>query len=873
VVRNLSNRKYKLGRFMPGFDNDVLFCSNVDFRGIPYPIQPQVLADGQLLIGSAVAPNIRIGTLTQPAAGITITGGPGSITFALANDLAALEGLGTVGVASRSAADTWIISAIVDHAVLCGGPTSSIANIGPLTDGQLLIGRTGNYPLPASLTSSNSSITITPGVGSISLTGTQSTTAQLGSVTLATSAETLIATDASKVITPATLNSMLSQSDFTGFVSWSGAGPYFDDTTLGTFQLLRGGTGFIKSKQVTWVAQNITGLTAGNTYYIYIDSTGTIGKSSSRTDALYINNIVLFECLRDSTPVTNNQVTVKENHPYDYPTATSNYEHDNIGTLIENNAGGANITLNGTQKIQINGADVLSDHGLETVIPNSGGVGVTWIKMYTDGAGKWSRQNSSDTFSGFYNNAGTPTALGATKFAVYTLYVSKDTLTSSTPTYFAVLDTSQYNNLTGANTAISNGTTAKASNELSSLEICQLGYIVFGQAANAIVQVTIAKSTLRASISTSGTNVASLVNTNTAAFDGWLSAANTTVQSSLDTLDDVLKGGTAGQLVVSSGGVAMPVYTTATYPTTTGAGEMLLSNSANAVISSASMTGNFTFTSATAAVDRTVTISNTDNSAVASQAHLQVTVGGSTSTGDPYENFLVTGAGTYSIGIDNSVAGDPFKITASATPSAGSDLFTMTSTGVITLANDLDVSEGGTGVSTLTSHGILLGNGASDIQATAEPSNGQLLVGKTGDFPQLAALTPGMGIAITNGAGSITVSAWGGGVSWTVETVNLNFVANKGIIANKAGLLTVTLPATASIGDILEITGINTAVGWRIAQNANQRIHLGASSSTVGAGGYIEATAIRDSVKLVCVVAGASTEYNAISVIGNITVV
>jgi hypothetical protein len=50
--------------------------------------------------------------LTQPAAGITVSGGPittsGSITLALANDLAALEGLtGTNNIYYRSGADTW----------------------------------------------------------------------------------------------------------------------------------------------------------------------------------------------------------------------------------------------------------------------------------------------------------------------------------------------------------------------------------------------------------------------------------------------------------------------------------------------------------------------------------------------------------------------------------------------------------------------------------------------------------------------------------------------------------------------------------------------------------------------------------------------
>lgn len=281
--------------------------------------------------------------------------------------------------------------------------------------------------------------------------------------------------------------------------------------------------------------------------------------------------------------------------------------------------------------------------------------------------------------------------------------------------------------------------------------------------------------------------------------------------------------------------------------------------------------GDFTFENNVAATPRFISVENNDTDP---GSYACVAVSAEPGGGDPYIFFEVDSATRYySLGVDNSIAGDPLKLTNNVNPSTGDALISTTSAGVITLFNDLDVTEGGTGVSTLTSHGVLLGNGAGDIQATAEPTNGQILVGKTGDFPQLSQLQPGPGIAITSGAGSITVSAWGGGVSWTVETVNLNFTVNKGIIANKAGLLTVTLPATAAIGDILEITGINTAVGWRIAQNANQRIHLGSTSSTIGVGGYIESTAIRDSVKLVCVVAGASTEYNALSSFGNITVV
>lgn len=280
--------------------------------------------------------------------------------------------------------------------------------------------------------------------------------------------------------------------------------------------------------------------------------------------------------------------------------------------------------------------------------------------------------------------------------------------------------------------------------------------------------------------------------------------------------------------------------------------------------------GNFSFSNLTPATPRILSVNNVDVNA-ASTADLRISV--PPLGGDGMISWEVQGTLFYSAGVDNSVAGDPWVLSNSSSPSGGNALISTTSAGVITLFNDLDVTEGGTGVSTLTSHGILMGNGAGDINATAEPSNGQILIGKTGDFPQLAQLQPGMGIAVSNGAGTITISAWGGGVSWTVETVNLNFTANKGIIANKAGLLTVTLPATASIGDILEITGINTAIGWRVAQNANQRIHVGAVSSTIGVGGYVESVAIRDSLKLLCVVAGASTEWQSLSVIGNLTVV
>ena len=69
----------------------------------------------------------------------------------------------------------------------------------------------------------------------------------------------------------------------------------------------------------------------------------------------------------------------------------------------------------------------------------------------------------------------------------------------------------------------------------------------------------------------------------------------------------------------------------------------------------------------------------------------------------------------------------------------------------------LPVTRGGTGAGTFTDHGILIGNATSAISATAELSNGQLLIGSTGNPPVTAKLTTGTDISITSAAGSITI--------------------------------------------------------------------------------------------------------------------
>lgn len=174
---------------------------------------------------------------------------------------------------------------------------------------------------------------------------------------------------------------------------------------------------------------------------------------------------------------------------------------------------------------------------------------------------------------------------------------------------------------------------------------------------------------------------------------------------------------------------------------------------------------------------------------------------------------------------------------------------------------------------TTTDAGIALIASDHQLGSTGSMTNGQLAIGSTGLNPVLGTITAGTGMNIVNGAGSITTNVVGGGITWTVETVDLAAVASHGYLANKAGTLAISLPAVSAIGDVIKVINIGaTAVGWRITQGAGQRIWIGTALTTIGAAGYVEATHIADALELVCFI--ANTEWIAVSAPqGNITVV
>lgn len=175
--------------------------------------------------------------------------------------------------------------------------------------------------------------------------------------------------------------------------------------------------------------------------------------------------------------------------------------------------------------------------------------------------------------------------------------------------------------------------------------------------------------------------------------------------------------------------------------------------------------------------------------------------------------------------------------------------------------------------STMTQHSLLLGGANSHtINNLGVATNGQLPIGSTGADPVLATITAGTGISVTNGAGSITISGTGGGLTWTDVTGTTQAMAvNNGYTANNAGLVTLTLPASAAYGSTMAVCG-KGAGGWKIAQNSGQTIHFGSSAGTTsGVGGSLASTNQYDVVFILCTV--ANTDFTVIDSIGNLTVV
>lgn len=183
--------------------------------------------------------------------------------------------------------------------------------------------------------------------------------------------------------------------------------------------------------------------------------------------------------------------------------------------------------------------------------------------------------------------------------------------------------------------------------------------------------------------------------------------------------------------------------------------------------------------------------------------------------------------------LDDEITSMPNLVSASALATVGSI------TQGTWRANDVEVSHGGTGVSSLTDHGVVLGSGTDPVSVTAPGTDGQILVGGTNVDPAFATLDAANGLSATVGPNTLQL--------------HLDLKANGGCIFESTQLC-LDLSASSITGTLAIADG-----GTGATTNAQARTNLG-----VAIGSNVQAWA-SDLDTLSSMQSGASTAAAALT--------
>ena len=206
-------------------------------------------------------------------------------------------------------------------------------------------------------------------------------------------------------------------------------------------------------------------------------------------------------------------------------------------------------------------------------------------------------------------------------------------------------------------------------------------------------------------------------------------------------------GGTVTSISTGAGLTGGPISKTGTIsiPALGVTNSMLADSSINVVAGSGLSGGG------TVALGGTVTLTNASPSSGGTVTSI--------STGAGLTGGTITKTGTISIpagGITNSLLADSsIKVLAGSGLSGGG---TVALGGSVTLSSNLSG----------TTDGVAYFSSPTSVTSTAPPTDGQILIGSTGDAPVLGTLTAGENIKIANSPGSITISATGGAFQFFV---------------------------------------------------------------------------------------------------------
>ena len=180
--------------------------------------------------------------------------------------------------------------------------------------------------------------------------------------------------------------------------------------------------------------------------------------------------------------------------------------------------------------------------------------------------------------------------------------------------------------------------------------------------------------------------------------------------------------------------------------------------------------------------------------------------------------------------------------TGQTTYAVGDILYASTTSALSRLA---DIATGNAlisgGVNTAPSWGIIgltthvsgtLGIGNGGTGTTSTPSNGQLLIGNGTNY-SLATITPGTGISVSNGAGTVTISATSGGVNSVTGTANQVTVSPTTGATVVSLPTSILLPGSITFTDSLGVAAAGTTIGTATTVSSTSNV-VSVGSATVG---------------------------------------
>jgi hypothetical protein len=745
--------------------------------------------NGQLLIGNGAGYTLAalIGTADQ----VLVTNGVGTITLSAPQ---------SIGAGSSPTFTALTLAGLTANAFLYSGTAGLLTTTAAPTNGQLLVGSTGAAPVAAALTGTANRVTVTNGAGTITLSGPQDI-ALTSSVTFGSAVigPATAQTNAGKLNITGTVNS--AAGPFANFYTTTDANPLFQVLPLSHSNVLLLFDSYWNNGDLTVRSSNAAEnyqISAGSGQFSILAAAGvTVGNAVSFTSALNITASTAAVTIPVSLALNANTAS-----SFVYSDASKRLvttAAPTNGQLLVGSTGAVPVAaaLTGTaNRVTVtNGAGTITLSGPQDLAaassPSFTGLTVSGLAaksfIFTGVGGLLSATaapTNGQLLIGSTGNVPVAAAITGTTDQVIVTNGS-GTITLSAPQSINTTSSPSFTGLTVSGLTAKSFIFTGVGGLLSATAAPTNGQLLIGSTGNVPVAAAIT-GTANQVIVTNGAGTItlsgpqSLGTASSPSFAGLTVsglAANAFLYSGTAGLLATTAAPTNGQLLIGSTGAA-PVAaaitgTASQVVVTNGAGTITLSLPQSIATTSAVQFGglnigpqagllNTAFFNFSGALNNAAT-SPVTNYYVAGTTRpifqvLPLAVGDSELLWDASwngTNYIADGsASNYLI---SNADGSDLVIDYSSGNAAGASI-TWTNGIRLNHTSGL-VTVGSTAVSGNTAKAFLYSDANKLLATTAAPTNGQLLIGSTGNIPVAAALTGTANqVVVTNGAGTVTLS-------------------------------------------------------------------------------------------------------------------